>query len=156
MKRYVRKHIGACAECLMKKIPVGKNPGELHPQEPPQRPFGRVHVDHVGPFVKSDLGNMYVLVILDALTKFVKAYPVKSSRANENLKKFQEFINAYGIPRQVMTDRGSCFTSLEWKEFNECLGIKHTLTSTRWPQANGQVERVMKTLVPTIMTPMEE
>lgn len=98
---------------------------------------------------------MYVLVIVDALTKFVKLYPVESTKAYDNLHLLQSFINTYGVPRQLVSDRGSTFTSEQWREFCGSLGIKHTLTSTRWAQANGQAERVMRTLVPIIMTSME-
>lgn len=58
LKRYVRQHIAACAECLLAKIPAGKRPGELHPIPPPNKPFSRIHCDFVGPFIRREAGNM--------------------------------------------------------------------------------------------------
>nr|CAI5821919.1 unnamed protein product [Callosobruchus analis] len=51
MRRYVRRHIAACIECLYVKIPAGKKPGYLHPIPVPNRPFSRIHMDHTGPYI---------------------------------------------------------------------------------------------------------
>ncbi|UYV84191.1 hypothetical protein LAZ67_X001482, partial [Cordylochernes scorpioides] len=53
MKRYVRHHVGMCLECLFNKVPGGKQQGFLHPIKSGKRPFSIVHMDHVGPFVRS-------------------------------------------------------------------------------------------------------
>lgn len=152
MRNYVKRHVQACIECLMCKIPGGKRPGELHPLECPRRPFERIHMDHVGPFQKTQFENMYIMVVICALTKFVKLYPVKTTKAREVIEKTHSFVNRYGVPRVIITDRGTGFTSQDFEMYCQELGTKHVLISSRWPQANGQVERVMRTLVPTIMT----
>nr|CAI5864746.1 unnamed protein product [Callosobruchus analis] len=59
MRRYVRRHIAACIECLYVKIPAGKKPGYLHPIPVPNRPFSRIHMDHTGPYITSRNGNTY-------------------------------------------------------------------------------------------------
>ncbi|EFA13614.2 Retrovirus-related Pol polyprotein from transposon gypsy-like Protein [Tribolium castaneum] len=155
MKQYVQRHISACAECLLNKIPSGKRPGELHPPRPPRRPFEKIHLDHVGPLVKTDDENSYTLVVIDALTKFVKLYPTKSTKSNESVSALQNCIDNYGIPRLVVADQGSCFKSDEFGKFCDSLGIQVLLIPSRWPQANGQVERVMRTLIPTLMCEMD-
>lgn len=155
MKQYVQRHISACAECLLNKIPSGKRPGELHPPRPPRRPFEKIHLDHVGPLVKTDDENSYILVVIDALTKFVKLYPTKSTKSSESVSALQNCIDNYGIPRLVVADQGSCFKSDEFGEFCDSLGIQVLLIPPRWPQANGQVERVMRTLIPTLMCEMD-
>ncbi|UYV72237.1 hypothetical protein LAZ67_9002287, partial [Cordylochernes scorpioides] len=53
MKRYVRRHVAMCLECLFNKVPGGKQQGFLHPIKSGKRPFSIVHMDHVGPFVRS-------------------------------------------------------------------------------------------------------
>lgn len=76
MKRYVRQHVQRCFECLIAKVPGGKKPGLLNPIPPGKRPFQIVHVDHLGPFVRSARRNQWILVFVDNMTKFVKLYPV--------------------------------------------------------------------------------
>lgn len=91
-----------------------------------------------------------MLVIVDALTKFVKLYCVKATSAKAVIRSFEQFKNEFGVPRMIITDRGTCFTSNEFKKYCRMMGIHHTLNSSRHPQANGQVERVNRTLVPLI------
>lgn len=155
MRRYVRQHIRACFKCLVTKIPGGKQPGLLHPLQIPKRPFYRVHMDHCGPLVVTRRGNGHILVIIDALTRFVRLFAVKSTKTIINLKKIKMFVECYGIPNQIVTDRGTCFTSEAFKKYCSEIGSKHTLISPRHPQSNGMVERVMKTLVPAITASLD-
>lgn len=155
MRRYVRRHIHGCFECATEKTPGGKRPGPLHLVDPPSRPMERVHADHLGPFIKSTRGNSYILVFVDALTKFVTLYPVRSTTSKEAAMVFKHFIDRYGSPKVIVTDRGTAFTADEFEEFCSKRGIKHHLTSSKWAQANGQVERVNRTLVPVITTSLE-
>jgi len=50
----------------------------------------------------------------------------------------------------IVTDRGSCFTSTEFREFLSECEVKHVQIATGSPQANGQVERVNRTQIPMI------
>lgn len=52
-----------------------------------------------------------------------------------------------GIPDRIISDRGTCFTATNFKRFCQENGISLTLNSSRYPQANGQVERVNRTLI---------
>lgn len=49
-----------------------------------------------------------------------------------------------------MSDRGSCFTSSDFKNFLEENDIQHIKIATFSPEANGQVERVNRSLGPMI------
>jgi len=154
MRRYVKYHINACPECLLRKIPRGKRPGELHPITPGKRPFEIVNMDHIGPFLRSTKGNNFVLVIIDNLTKFVKLYAVSNTNAQNLLRCVKLFVLSHGLPRRIISDRGTCFTSKIFGDFCTESGIQHSLISVRHPQANGQVERVNATLVPVIQANM--
>jgi hypothetical protein len=114
MKRYVRRHISMCFECLMNKIPGGKKQDLLHPIKPGKRPFAIIHMDHLGPFVKSSKGNKELLVVIDNLTRFVRLYPTKDTSANYVLKSLKSFVKDFGLPQRIISDRGSCFTSKQF------------------------------------------
>ena len=43
-------------------------------------PFERVHMDILGPFSISSLGNKYVLDVTDCFTKWVEAFPLSNMR----------------------------------------------------------------------------
>ncbi|OMJ24835.1 Pol polyprotein [Smittium culicis] len=57
-----------------------------------------------------------------------------------------EIVQVYGVPQQLITDRGSNFLSETSEKLYEFLEIKHKPTTTYRPQANGQVERLNQTL----------
>jgi len=156
MKRYVRRHISMCFECLVNKVPGGKRQGLLHPIPSGKRPFAIVHLDHLGPFVTSSKRNKELLVIIDNMTRFVRLYPVKDTSAKNVLKSLKDFVEDFGLPYRMISDRGSCYTSKDFERFCNENGILHTLNSTSHPRANGMVERTNRTILSTITTTMEK
>ena len=52
----------------------------------------------------------------------------------------------FGVPETVRTDNGPPFNGEEFRSFAQYLGFKHRRVTPRWPRANGEVERFMKTL----------
>ena len=52
----------------------------------------------------------------------------------------------HGIPEQLISDKGPQFLSTSFAKFAEDYGFTHILTSPRYPQANGEVERAVQTV----------
>ncbi|CAI6358840.1 unnamed protein product [Macrosiphum euphorbiae] len=147
MKRYVKQHIAMCVDCLTNKKPAGPKPGFLHPIPPGRRPFQTIHLDHLGPFETTITKNKYLLVLVDNLTKYTMLYPCKTTNAAAVVRVLDKFCSERGIPDRIITDRGTCFTANAFGKFCSDREIRHTLNSTRHPQANGQVERANRTIV---------
>ena len=55
-------------------------------------------------------------------------------------------MSAYGLPDDVISDRGLQFVSKFWEAFCGCLGIANYHTSGYHPEANGQAEVINKIL----------
>jgi transposase InsO family protein len=47
----------------------------------------------------------------------------------------------FGVPHSIITDNGTNFTSKEFKNYYESLGIKLKFASVVHPKSNGQVEK---------------
>jgi len=62
MKRYVKGFVGSCLDCLYNKVPGGRRQGQLHAIDKVGVPFHTVHVDHLGPFMKGKLNNIYIFI----------------------------------------------------------------------------------------------
>jgi len=152
MRRYVKQHIYMCVDCLIHKRPGGRRPGLLHHIPPGRRSFAVIHIDHLGPFKTSTKGNRYLLVIVDNLTKYVFLYASKTTDTAGVIKRLEEFIKQRGLPDRIVSDRGTAFTSARFEKFCQEQGVHHTLNLTRHPQANGQVERVNRTLFPYLVS----
>ncbi|KAL1444019.1 hypothetical protein MTO96_030080 [Rhipicephalus appendiculatus] len=96
MKRYVRRYIAACIECLFHKVPAGKRPGKLHSIDKVGKPFHSIHIDHLGPFVRSKSGNAYILVAVDGFTKFVLLRAVRNTSAGPAAQFLRDVAGIFG------------------------------------------------------------
>ncbi|KAL7292706.1 hypothetical protein TKK_0013829 [Trichogramma kaykai] len=150
MKRYIRVHIKNCMECILTKRKFGKQEGELHPISPGTRPFQIIHMDHLGPFPTTPRKNKYILGIIDNLTKYAYIVAVRSTDARTTVNRVREFIERFGAPERIISDRDTCFTSHLFDELCNTYKIKHTLNSSRHPRANGLIERLNQTMLPAI------
>ncbi|CAK1598461.1 unnamed protein product [Parnassius mnemosyne] len=63
---------------------------------------------------------------------------------------FEEYFALFGVPRQLIIDRGTSLTSNEFNQFVVGKGMKHILNTVATPLANGQIERYNKTLVESL------
>lgn len=79
--------------------------------------FDTIHIDHFGPFVKSKGKNIYLIVIVDTFTKFVfiKSVPSMAVRLLKNV--LDSIIKNLGVPRRIISVRGTCYTSKQFKEY---------------------------------------
>ncbi|XP_031264865.1 uncharacterized protein LOC116123206 [Pistacia vera] len=56
----------------------------------------------------------------------------------------------FGIPKKIVTDNGSQFISLGFKNFCDMWGIKLSFSTPRNPQSNSQAESLNKTIIHTL------
>ena len=66
----------------------------------------RVHIDLMGPFVESNKGNRYIVMIIDKFTKWLECYPLPDQEAETVATSFIEgFISRLGCPLQIHSGR---------------------------------------------------
>jgi transposase InsO family protein len=152
MRRFVTKYISACLNCAYYKHCSSKKQGKLYPIEKKAVPFHTIHIDHVGPFETSKKGNKYLLVIVDAFTKFTVLEAVKSTKVKPVTRTLHLMMCIFGVPTRIISDRGSAFTSRAFRLFCDEYAIKHVLNAVATPRANGQCERYNKTVVTMLAT----
>lgn len=142
----VESYVKSCDTCQKFKNPTGPPAGLLH-SIPVSEVFEHIHLDIMGPYTSTFNGNVYVITATDALSKWAFAKPSQRVRTKELIKFVEdEILTIHGMPKRIITDRGTQFTSIEWQEFISKLGIEHKLTSSYHPQANGIDERLNGTL----------
>lgn len=150
MKAKVRHYIDNCLKCIEFTVPSGKKESFLFSIPKGDKPFSIVHIDHLGPLEKTGNKNKFILVVIDAFTKFVRLYPCRSTKTEEVVKHLRNYFQTYSKPRQIISDRGTSFTSLVFKKFLEDESVRLTLVASGTPRANGQVEIVNKSVVPML------
>jgi transposase InsO family protein len=98
-----------------------------------------------------------VLVIMDYITKWMEAVPLKNMMHKEVIHFISEhIIHRFSIPQTLIMDHGSLFISHQVREFAESLKIKLLSSSPYYAQANGQAESSNRTLIKLIKKKIEE
>lgn len=156
MRAYVQRYIQCCIPCLYNKKRSGAKPGYLHPIEKVTRPFHTLHLDHLGPFVKSSRQNSYIIVAVESFTKYLLLKATRTTETRNVISFLNEIIYTYGTPTRIITDRGTAFTSQKFAKFCEEAGIKHVLNAVATPRANGQVERFNRTILTALKTTIRD
>ena len=142
--------ISNCIPCILANRKRGKQEGLLQPMQKESLPLHTFHIDHLGPLETTNKNYKYILAIVDAFTKFVWLYPTKTTTSREVIEKLDNLSQVFGFPQNIISDRGTCFTSHEFDEY--CIGndINHHKITAGLPRANGQVERVNGIIIPIL------
>jgi hypothetical protein len=104
----------------------------------------KIAIDLMGPLIEDVYGYKYVLVIIDAMSRFIDLYPLKSKEADEVARKLLEYFNRSGQPKEIRSDLGTEFmNSIIGKIFN-LAHINHITSLESSHEENGLVERSIR------------
>ena len=87
----------------------------LHSSAPCSRPMECLFMDFVGPLTRTKRGNLAILVIMDALSKFVFFRSVRKMSSQVVIVPGKGVFLAYGTPGSV-TDNARVFCSRQFKD----------------------------------------
>ena len=142
----VRELCGSCAVCQTMKI------GHQLTVPPTVRvqasdPFDLVSADLME-MPPSSSGKCALLVMIDHFTKWACAVPIqdKTSRTVSQAMKNQVLPTLLRVPRRMLTDNGSEFIGPQFQELLRTMNIQHLKTTPLTPAANGEVERMNRTI----------
>nr|GEX77964.1 reverse transcriptase domain-containing protein [Tanacetum cinerariifolium] len=96
-------------------------------------------IDFMGPFPSSK-GNKYILVVVDYLSKWVKAKALPTNDARVIVKFLKSLFSWFGTPKAIISDRGTHFCNDQFSRVMEKYGVTHQLSTAYHPQTSGQVE----------------
>jgi len=143
----VIQYVASCTLCQKTKTSPHRRKAPLKPLEVVE-PFGRVHMDFVGPLPQTDDGFRHILVIVDSTTLYVEGFPTKSTTAEEVAEiLYKEIIARYGVMRELLSDQGSSFKNKLVAQLCKLLNIKHRFSSSHHPQTDGKAERMIQTVI---------
>ena len=119
-------------------------------------PFSQWSLDIKGPLPTTRDGNRYILVATDLFTKWIELYPMPDQQAKTVADRVLDLVCRFSVPKEILTDQGSNFQSVLFRELCEYLGV-HKLRTTAWnPRCNGEVERVNSTIGEMLRCHIEE
>jgi hypothetical protein len=82
-----------------------------------------------------------MLVAVNKFTKWVEAAPVTTQDSTAAINFIKSIVFRFGVPHSIIIDNGTNFTSKEFKNYCESMGIKLKFASVAHPKTNGQVKK---------------
>nr|GEU90042.1 reverse transcriptase domain-containing protein [Tanacetum cinerariifolium] len=86
------------------------------------------------------VGNKYILVAVDYLSKWVEAKALPTNDARVVCKFLKNLFARFGTPRAIISDRGTHFCNDQFAKVMQKFGVTHHLATPYHPQTSCQVE----------------
>jgi len=148
MFKDIKAYIKSCTKCNKNKV---NKPLQMPMiiTDTAAKPFEKVYLDIVGPLPLSYKGNKYILTYQDDLTKILDCFPLKNCEAETVADCFYKniILKYFVIPKRLITDQGTNFTSDLFKRLCKLLRIKKIQITAYHPQSNGSLERAHRPLI---------
>ncbi len=134
MDRDIANRVRSCETCSLSK-PARNTKLGLLSSEVAEKPLEKLFIDYVGPFPRSKTGNKFLLVCVDAFSKFVWLLPLRNATAQLTVQKLKTHVfQHFGVPGTIVSDNGTQFVSHIFKKMCFGNGIHHVTTSPYYPQ----------------------
>ena len=105
--------------------------------------------DYPWQVVGSDLfelkGEHYLLTV-DYFSRYPEVIKLSSTTSSNIIALLKTIFARHGIPEVLRTDNGPQYVAKEFAVFAKAYGFQHITSSPRFPQSNGQVERMVQTI----------
>ncbi len=147
MWKTVKDYVTTCDTCSRSKIPRHRPYGLLQPLPIPETPWTSISMDFIVDLPPSKTFDS-IFVVVDRLTKIAHFIPChKTVTGEETARLFIDNVyRLHGLPNDIISDRGTQFTSKFWQSLFKILGVDIKLSSAYHPQTDGQTERVNQVL----------
>ena len=112
----------------------------------PDSPFKQINIDFKGPLPESG-GFKYVLVVVDAFSRYTLYIPMKNKRAEGVFRALLNHVFClFGMPygMTVVSDNGTEFENELQQEMAKYMGYRKIAVLPWNPQANGLAESAVK------------
>ena len=148
MDKDVAAYVSSCLECQKNKTSTQRPAGLLQPLPIPERPWTSISMDFIVQLPKTSSSFDAITVFVDRLMKMIHLCPGKTT--NSAAIVMQQFLDTifkhHGLPRQIISDRDSHFTSHFWQALMKLLQIHLGMSTAFHPQTDGQTERANRTI----------
>lgn len=148
MSTFIKSFCASCEYCQRAKGSTQSRSGLLAPLPVSEGRWETITMDFITGLPKTARGYDCILTVTDKLTKrshFIACHTEDSAVDIANIF-IHEVFRLHGIPKQIVTDRDTKFTSSFWTHLQSRLGTTLLLSSANHPQTDGQSERTNRTI----------
>jgi RNase H-like domain found in reverse transcriptase/Reverse transcriptase (RNA-dependent DNA polymerase)/Integrase zinc binding domain/Chromo (CHRromatin Organisation MOdifier) domain/Domain of unknown function (DUF4939)/Retroviral aspartyl protease/Integrase core domain len=146
-RRDCKSYVESCDICARAKADHKKPAGLLVPLPIPPRPWFSISMDLITDLPPVE-GMDSILVIVDRFTKMAHFIACSKTMSSPKLADLfiYHIVRLHGFPNNIVSDRGSIFTSQFWGSLLKNYGISQSISTAYHPQTDGQTERVNQCL----------
>lgn len=147
MTTYVKNYVTGCDICQRMKNHPQQPYGPLQPNEVPEGPWEIITIDLITQLPESN-GYNAICVVVDRFTKRAHFFPITNEFSAKDLAQllYERVWTQHGLPKQIISDRGTQFAASIFQEWCRMLGIESSMSTSYHPQTDGQTERVNQIL----------
>ena len=120
---------------LHRRIPPDKSPWVPKPVVPVDP--SRHGVERIWPLLSAAKGHTFILVIIDAFSRWVELYPTTTTTAVETASCIFQHFGRFGNPDVFHTDLGTAFHNEIIEELLRMTGVEQSLTTAYFSEENG-------------------
>ena len=144
MKREVAQYVSECDICKRVKASHLRPAGLLQPLTIPSGKWEDISMDFIVGLPKTAKGYDSIWVVVDRFTKSAHFIPVKAGYKSHQYAELYiaRIVSLHGIPKTIISDRGSQFVARFWEQLHAALGTQLIRSSAYHPQTDGQTERI--------------
>jgi hypothetical protein len=148
MKRKIAEYVARCDSCQRINAENLRPAGLLQPLQIPQWKWDEIGMDFIVDLPRTRAGYDSIWVVVDRLTKAAHFIPVKTTYNSAVLAELYmtQIVCLHGIPKKIVSNRGTQFTSHFWQQLHEALGTHLKFSSAYHPQTDGQTKRTNRIL----------
>jgi hypothetical protein len=131
MKRDIADYVSLCDTCQRVKAEHQRPAGLLHPLKILEWKWEEIGMDFIVGLPRTQAGYDSIWVIVHRLTKVAHFIPVKTTYSSAKLAElYMSRIEClHGVPKKIVSDRGSQFTSKFWEKLHESIDTKLNFSS---------------------------
>jgi hypothetical protein len=140
MKHDIVHFIAKFLECQQVKVDHHHPTGLLQPHDVSMSKWEVISMDCVVGLSLTSHRHNVILVIVDKMTKSAHFIPFRDTYDATNVARvfISEVICLHGLPKKIISDRNSRFTSRFWTSLQSALGTQLNLRTTYHPETNGK------------------
>ena len=139
----ITEYVKSCVQCQVNKPDRQPTKPPLTPLSPPDVAWKQMGVDLVVDLPVTQEGYNAICVFVCHLTKMVRLVATQTTLSATGFASLfmKEVFPHYGLPENLISDRGPQWNSEMFQAMCDTLGIKLKLSTAYHPQTNGLVER---------------
>ena len=136
INKQIEEMVTHCSDCIENQSSQVSE--LLNPHAVPSSPWQKIGAD----LCKKDNNDYLVMVYYNS--GFPEVYRLSPKTSHAVIKYIKEYFSRAGIPYEVFSDNGPCFSSEELCQFAEVWDFRHNTSSPHFSHSNGEVESYVK------------